>query len=528
MKNKYLIILNMILLSFVLATTQHKALTDSYYVNNDVRYLFYINNFQDNLENNLPAQYSYTKGPATIYLSSIYVAFNNFIDFILFSKILNIFAFLASVIFLFKLGNTIKNQRYALILVFLFILFAWTKTQFDGGLSRAFAYPLLIAFLYYSINENIAKLSIVTILQAILYPPILLISLGTYGLLLINFKEKRIDLKIRKNSLFYLSVAVSFILILIPIYFMDYGIKERISFSEAISYPEYYLDGRYPTFRGTIPLTADLPSTIKSAVSFYNIGVRRPIITDTIFILLLLSGIFILIYQKKLLKLPREIFYMATSSFLLLIIATLTFSLLYFPSRYIKFTIPIFLIFLTANGLYFLSIRKKAKYLFPAFLIILILLFLPQVDSGLMHCGDNELYSFIKKLPEETLIAGHPSDMDCIALYGQKKPFITYETSFPLFTDYYHIIKQRTFKFFSAYYAEGKQTIQDFCKENKITHLVVNKEHFTTDYLKKERFYFKPFNDFIKNLTKQGHDFYLMQPEKIIFESGDKFIVECS
>ena len=161
MKNKYLVLVNVILILIILGFTQYKGLTNSYYINGDARQYYFINDdFPDNLEDDLIAQYAFAKWPSmTIYLSLFYVFIDRFIiDFTFAARIIEISTFLVSVLFIYKLGKIIKNKKYSLILVFLFVLYSWTISSFQGGLSRSFAFPLLIAFLYYFIKKDILKL----------------------------------------------------------------------------------------------------------------------------------------------------------------------------------------------------------------------------------------------------------------------------------------------------------------------------------------------------------------------------------
>ncbi len=528
MKNKFLVFLNVILIFIIIVIMQYKGLTNYYYVNNDMRQYFFINNFRENIDDNLLAQYSFAKWPSmTIYLSLFYVFVNTFIDFLMISKIISILLFLFSVIFMYKLGSIIKNKRYSSILAFLFILYSWTIASFQLGLSRSFAFPLLIAFLYYFIKKDILKLSIILLLEAMLYPPVFLISLFTFGFSLIDLKDKRIRFDINRNRLFFIFAALAVISILAPMLFINYGIKERITFKEAILSPEFYDGGRFLVFRGPIPFTSDFDSIIHTLTNLYNPRIYRPFHQNGVFILYLTSFIFMVAYRKKIFKLPKEIYFLLISSLVLQSLAFLLLFKLHMPVRYVHFSIPLVLMVIFANGMYFLSEKKKTKPFFAVMLLLLIIFYIPKVNPVLMHCEDADIYEYIKTLPKESLIAGHPNDMDCIALYGQRKPFIMSELNQPFYTDYYKIIKQRNYDFFSAYYSSSKNAVKEFCNKNEITHLVVNKWHFDQEFLTRDRIYLEPFNAFIKNITKGRNDFYLVEPENELYESNNKAIVGC-
>jgi len=529
MKNGYFVFLNIILIIFVLITTQYRALTDNYHVNDDVRNIFFVNNFPDSLEDNLLAQYAYGKWvSATIYLSHFYIMIDKFVDFIFFTKVMSIFTFLLSVFFIYKLGKVIKNKKYALILTFLFILQPWTVHPFSGGLSKSFAFPLLIIFLYYLIKKDNLKLSLVLLLEAMLYPPIFLISLFTFGLSLIDLKRKRINLNLKRNRLFFISIIISFMLVLVPITLINYGIKDVVTFKEAVLSPEFYGGGNIPIFRGNIPFTSDIKSIIASLVTIYDTRISRPFHTNALFVLLMASLVFMIIYKEKIFKLPREIYLMFFSSLFLQSLAVLLLFRLYLPVRYIQYSFPLFLIIILAHGLYILSENKKTKPIFMVLALLLIIFYIPKTDPSLVYCGDKGIYDYLQTLPTEAMIAGYPTDMNCIALYGQRKPFIMGELNEPFFTDYYKVVKQRNLDFFSAYYSSSKEEILEFCKENRVSHIVVNKKHFDEKFLSKRRIYIEPFSSHIKGITKDKKDFYFVKPENILFESNDKLLVGCS
>ena len=300
-----------------------------------------------------------------------------------------------------------------------------------------------------------------------------------------------------------------------------------MTLKDAIFYPEFYDWGRLPIFRGTIPFTSDIKSTIQTLASIYNPRIYRPFLTDKLFVIFFLTIIFMFVYRKQIFKLPKEIYLLPISSFILQSLAFILFAKLYLPARYIQYSFPLFLIIILANGIYFLSIQEKIKPVFIILILILLAFFVPKIDSRLVHCADKGIYNYIKTLPKESLIAGFPTDMNCIAFYSQRKPFIMSELNTALYKDYYQIIRQRNFDFFSAYYSDSKLEIENFCRNNRITHIVVNKEYFDENFLKKERIYYEPFNTHIKNITKDRKDFYLQKPDNVLFEFGNKMVIGC-
>lgn len=526
MKGKYLNFLLIALIIIALFISQNKAF-NYYYINNDVRNLFYVNNFDENIKDIL-AQYSYSKLiGSTVYLVRFYMLINHFFDFIYVTKIVAVVTFLVSVLYAYKLGKSLKDNVYASLLSILFVLYSWTSTSFQGGLSRAFIFPLMLAFLYYFTKKSILGISLSMLLAAMLYPPVFLIFLASYGLFLIDFKEKKLNIDLKKNYLVFLAVLLSFVAIIVPMKLINFGFNEQIQLNDAINMPEFYADGRVHIFLGKIPFTSDALSTIKTIANIYNPGLRKPLLKDGLFILILVFLAFLIFYRSKMLRLPKELYYFILSSFLLQFIAGLVLFRLYFPSRYIVFSLPLFLMLATANALYLMLKTKKSHIAFFFVMILLIILYVPLAQSYLMHCKDEELYEFIATLPKTSVVAGFPADMNCIALYGKRRPFIMSELDIPHHADYYKQIKQRNSEFFTAYYSDNAGQIYQFCRKNNIAYVIANKNHFTKDFLNRHRVYIEPFNSFIKNITSSKKNFYLSNPKNIIFESGNEIVVDC-
>jgi hypothetical protein len=57
----------------------------------------------------------------------------------------------------------------------------WGSDEISSATPRAFLYPLLIAFLFYMLRQARWRSALVLVLQAIFYPPIILISVGVLG-----------------------------------------------------------------------------------------------------------------------------------------------------------------------------------------------------------------------------------------------------------------------------------------------------------------------------------------------------------
>ncbi len=362
-----------------------------------------------------------------------------------------------------------------------------------------------------------------------------MISLVMFGLSLIDIKEKRINLALNKNYLFFIFVIVSFVAILVPLFFINYDFSnEQITLKEAILSPDLYGGGGYPFFMGSIPFTSDIKSTILSLIQIFNFGINRPIYTNSLFVLIVLSFIFVVLYRKQIFRLPKEIYLLVISSVILQSLAFLLLFRLWLPSRYALYSLPLFLMIILAHGIYLLSINKKLKSVFISLILVLLVFYVAKfitTPTSIVHCPDKGIYDFIKALPKDSLIAGYPPDMNCIALFGQRNPFVMSLLNTPFYKDYYKGIKQHESDFFSAYYG-NKQEVEKFCKNSGVTHIVVDKGHFNKEFLIQEHYYTYPYEPFdtnihIRNITKNKKEFYLQKPENVVYKSNSKLVVGC-
>jgi len=143
-------------------------------------------------------------------------------------------------------------------------------------------------------------------------------------------------------------------------------------------------------------------------------------------------------------------------------------------------------------------------------------------NVGLYDYSDAaDLYRFVQSTPKTSLIAGHPDMMDNVTTFGRRKAFITYEMSHTWYKQYWNDIRQRTFDFFRAYYADDPEVIRKFCRKYGIDYLVVREEDFQMELPARRSLYFEPFGSYIRDLVKSRSGFAILDAEEFppIFRS---------
>lgn len=513
------IIIFLILASFLITLyCQYPLLINKYAINDDVRQNTYIflKNQDKNLFNNDFITDFYSKwSPWGVNI--FYSIISKFYDPIQFTKILPFFLCFISSLYMFKIGKFLKGNIAGILsgILYIFIIWSANKYEFMGsGGTKNFANIFFITFIYYFLKDNIWQMSLSLIFQLIFfYPPAFLICFPAYIYdTFYNYRKLR---KIEIYCLLFLILIVSFFVILKA----SNSRLQLFGFNNISTMPEFYPGGRKVLF---------YPSLFEQLT---NAETGFAITFPAMF--LILGLLFLLLFLKRhSFEAPKKLCYLIIASFIFFILATILLYKLYGPARYIRYSLPTILTIIVSINI--AKVLEKIKntnvrfFTLISFLFFSAVLFIPTLYSDYSIAPKPKLYNFLQTLPKDILIAGHPTSMDYIPVYSKRKVLINEETSQPMYANFYPVIKKRTYDFFKAYYSDSAIEVYNFCEKYHITHFIVEREHFTKNYLANAKFYLNPFNTYIKNLIAGKKNFILMTTPKneIIFDDGDIFVVE--
>jgi hypothetical protein len=145
-----------------------------------------------------------------------------------------------------------------------------------------------------------------------------------------------------------------------------------------------------------------------------------------------------------------------------------------------------------------------------------------------------ELYKFLSTLPKNSLIAGHPYQMDAVPLFTKRSVLVNSKSVHPAeLKEWWPEFKNKTYDTFSVLYSLNEQEFNNFCKKYGVDYFVVDKFYYSDEYLNGKT-YSKPFDDYIKNIAyeKKKTDFYLLNipGNKKVWEgnNGTIFVVACN
>lgn len=186
--------------------------------------------------------YRYSLGYVLLYYITSFI-----MEPILFSKILPLILVPLTAYFFFKVGRLIAGNVAGIFTSFFAIPFLQYYT-FAGGITRAFCWPLLGAFVYFLLSKQYWKVSLILILQALFYAAILPLCGLTYLLsfLYISWKGRkaRLGLAFSKEKLLWGGLGT---IVIVLILFQTITGQLTID-RETLDMASYGPGGRHPTF----------------------------------------------------------------------------------------------------------------------------------------------------------------------------------------------------------------------------------------------------------------------------------------
>lgn len=482
------------------------------------------------------------------------------------SQVLTLLLLLISMWLLYVLSRGLMiDERGRTFLLGLFLFFSLYDAS--GGFPRTFAFPLLLAFLLFLQQGPFHGASLIIVMEALLYPPIVLNTLALVGWSLIE----RFFPLIRKNAsrggeqsfsrsgnggnasvmtregfvswykdFLILAAAVSLAAFLLFSAYRGPGADvsgRQITVEEAKGMWEFQPGGRSAFFA-------------ESPVKYLLLGRSGIGATHLIGFAIILSVMGLLIGPRRVVV-PNLALHLTWTSLVLFGVAHLLLFRLHLPSRYTLYTLPLaFMLTIAANtGLFLDTVRPKwerirSKVLggkvptWVGWTILGVLLSLYAYVQGHYICRfdtqvvvvepvEMEMLSFVSTLPKDVMVAGHPMDMDNVPLLARRKVLANRELSLPYYVGYYAEVRQRLLDMLEAYYATDQKALEEFVRRYEISAMVVRKSHFEERFTKGQ-IYLEPFNHLVKGRWREGERFILANPPRSLrcFENSE-FIVLC-
>jgi hypothetical protein len=404
---------------------------------------------------------------------------------------------------------------------------------FLGGIQRGFGFCLTSAGLLFTVQGNAVGLALLAVIAMPLYPAASILLYAALSLLLVvcpkQYRGEASSWPPVKRIFLLGATGIICALMAVPQLRggMQYG--ERLSLSAETEYAEWGGNGRYTQGDRGVP-TGFFQDVLK--VTTANIlaerisGHRQKSVEEkqtlgaylglspkqqriTILLLTAILGLLALRYNKGALSQP-------TARLLLFIlavgatygIATITFPLIYIPSRYttigITALIPIVFPAVWFHGALALSrtFLPFARKTIGALTCALLVVFLGWTNLPAQPVpsasGSLPLFSFIRSLPKDSVIAAWPRGIANMIPLFSARSVLVYEEGHQIFhRDYLEEMRRRTRAIIEAFSAVDEKPFQHLRSKYRVTHVLIDKRH-----LSKTPSYFSPFREEIRSARK--------------------------
>ncbi len=497
-----------------------QVFSSEYVVQDDAReYVFWMQRFiePDLLPNDLIADYFQSVTPFG-YAALYKVAANFKITPLFLSKILPLLLGLIASVYCFRLSlKMFPVPAAAFAATLLLNQSLWFNSDLSSAVPRSFVYPLLLSFLIYLLEEYWLILCFLTVLEALFYPPLILISTGI------------LCIRLRRNYWLLLKMLGLGFVVMLPYALSSSEFGPVVSLSQAWKMPELWTEGRHPFFD---------PNPWKFWFTGQHSGILPPLMppliwTGLLFPLLIrhsLSFPLLKLLNKANMTILAEI---VIASFILYFAAHILFLKLFFPTRYTVHTLRIVLAIASGftittilhSFLYQVRRRKvESSYLTANFqakirslssitfviIIVFILLFYPNFLQSYPRAdyrigGNAALYEFLQKQPKDSLIASLADEAGNLPTFAKRGILVGREYALPFHLGYYNQIRQRTIDLIKAQYSPDLTAARELIQKYGVDFWLLEANSFQPKYLTRKSWLksFQPaFDEALDNLQK--------------------------
>ncbi len=524
------------------------GLVNEYVIKDDVRQqVFWMQQWQDPelYQDDLLARHASNYVPRGV--KAVYYAGSLVMNPVQFSKVVAGFLFVISAGFLFGLGKQFRDELTAVMIVCVFFFFGGFMRKISGGLSQGFAFPLLIAYLFFLARKSLGWASVVILIQSFLNPYIFMLCAVTQTIYLShNYGRSLLDLMRGRGfqthanhapaaslgRLVFLHVPVLLGVLVMAIEYLLFksaDMGDLVTAADMAGKIEYTAAGRFEFM--------PMPSVFYEFVRpwMFNLPFKEWGLWPSWFLAAVGLAVVAFAITRRNTGIDlwgfRVFFHLSAASLLLYIAAHVFFFKLFLPRRYAEFPLQVF--YCVGVGVCLrvaLGAVISNRVLFPLVATLLVVLAALRLYHVALYdySQHSHLCRFLEDVaPKTALIAGPPDVMDNVITFARRKAFVTYELSHTWYKGYWSVIKKRTYDFFSAYYSADPTAIRKFCEENAIDYLVVRVSDFHPERIK-SGIHFEPFDSYIREIADSRSHFAVLDPKAFppVYRRDDLVVIK--
>lgn len=497
------LILSLLFSLFYSYLALQQAFSSEYIIQDDARqHVFWMLRFTDRnlFPNDLIADYFQSVAPAGY--NFLYWIINKIgIDPITFSKLLPSILGLVTTVYCFALTLELLPLPFTGFIASLLLnQNLWLQDGLISGTPKAFAPPLLVAFLYYFLKRSILGVSLAIIFFGLFYPSLVFVCCGLLAVSLFSFKNWRVKLPEKKQDYIFTFTGLIFaFLVLLPYAVATSEFSPIITATQARALPEFMAGERAAFFndnpwdfwfngsRSSLRIPSALMPPLAYLALLFKIIKRKNKVSD--------RNIKWLRVNSQITILPR----LLLASLIVFFIAHALIFTLHLPSRYTQHSIRIIVILVASIVLTFIweFLLKKSqprntlqKIIYPilALLLAVVLIFYPHTTDRFVWTryivgNETALYEFLQQQPKDILIASLSEEADNLPSFSHRSILVSREYAIPYHWGYYQPFRQRAVDLIEAQYSTNITLVKNLITKYKITYWLIENSSFTPEYI---------------------------------------------
>ncbi|MBC6472583.1 MAG: hypothetical protein GDA48_07050 [Hormoscilla sp. GM102CHS1] len=481
-----------------------KAFDGEYVVQDDARqHVFWMVRFLDPqlFPNDLIADYFQSVAPAG-YTSLYRLAAAAGINPLLFNKLLPPVLGLIVTGYCFGLCLEIFPIPAAgFIATLLFNQHMGFKDDIISATPRAFAYPLLLAFLYYLLRGKLLPTLGAIALLGLFYPQVLLLCAAILVLRLLDWENGKWGFsQQRQDYLFCAAVLGIACALLLPFALSTSEYGPVITVAEAKTLPEFWPKGRSSFFH-------------ENPGDFFLFGGRSGMFPKAILTpVTLCVGLFLPLLLAFSSRFPKALQLrsgikilpqMLLASIALFCAAHALLFKLHLPSRYTGYSFRVVIVLASAIAFTLILdsvfrwaqqgtvLRQIIAWVTVAIVSISLMCYPSFVKSfpkaSYKHGKLPELYQFFSQQPKNILIASIAEEADLLPSFTQRSVLVAREYAIPYQLGYYRQFRQRLLDLVQAQYSPDLAEVQKFIQTYGVDFILLDPGALTPEYISSRR-----------------------------------------
>jgi hypothetical protein len=496
---------------------------------------FWMRKFQDPalFQDPLTREFLHTSGYQPPGFKALYWLASHVIDPVAFGELLPLFLQPLSVWLVYRIVRAHTEWRPAAWIAAALFLVPWDVLRFSGGHARAFTQPILLLTVFFLLKRRDVLAALIPPLGMLFYPPAGLTALGILVLASLALDRTRfVDARrLAWGAASSVAVAVAGV---VPM--LTGASQELISADEARKYPDFGPGGRAHFFTSStldylknnysgFALEASGSILAVSALLLLILRYRNALLLRWEVWCMAIAGLGLFAVAQAVLfhlYLPHRYTYPLLPFFCIVIgvAARPTFEAVAARSRLAVLAAPALALISLGVALTLFplgpqrSLSGLAQWLRDAALVLVVgcavgalvavaawrwartpwraprtagaaaaLVATGVLVGGVGHagkwsshpsvCGQAALYSYLRTLPKDVIVAGDPEEVECIPLAARRPVVISVKLYQPWNPEYFEIIRDRMSRTVRAYYGPSVDALVDLRTRYGADYLVV-------------------------------------------------------